>query len=155
VPLLLRARREGARAARPVQTTNIDLTETEGGCWVYGGRYWLEQVLKDMARSRTQASERFVGNERGVGQLARPLKIRGRSSKRAMTVVRSIEDALAFLSEGYNTTLIDDRALALARNLQAAERSADSEGIASALAEFEQFVRDRRLLKKDRLLKKK
>ncbi|MDF2998910.1 MAG: hypothetical protein K0R27_4547 [Xanthobacteraceae bacterium] len=72
-----------------------------------------------------------------------------------MTVVRSIEDALAFLSEGYNTTLIDDRALALARNLQAAERSADSEGIASALAEFEQFVRDRRLLKKDRLLKKK
>jgi hypothetical protein len=29
---------------------HIDLTETEGGCWVHGGRYWLEQVLKDMGK---------------------------------------------------------------------------------------------------------
>ncbi|MDF2994701.1 MAG: hypothetical protein K0R27_338 [Xanthobacteraceae bacterium] len=31
-----------------IKQTHIDITEVDGGAWVYGGHFWLEQTLKDL-----------------------------------------------------------------------------------------------------------
>jgi hypothetical protein len=38
-----------ASELRPrIKQTHIDVTEVEGGAWVYGGHCWLERTLKDL-----------------------------------------------------------------------------------------------------------
>ncbi len=31
-----------------IKQVHIDITEVEGGAWVYGGHFWLERTLKDL-----------------------------------------------------------------------------------------------------------
>jgi hypothetical protein len=31
-----------------IKQAYIDITEVEGGAWVYGGHFWLERTLKDL-----------------------------------------------------------------------------------------------------------
>ncbi|MDF2998915.1 MAG: hypothetical protein K0R27_4552 [Xanthobacteraceae bacterium] len=48
VSLLLFAGRQGGRPEAEDQAGHIDVTEVDGGCWVYGGHHWLERTLKDL-----------------------------------------------------------------------------------------------------------
>ncbi|MDF2994509.1 MAG: hypothetical protein K0R27_146 [Xanthobacteraceae bacterium] len=43
----------GAKAADlrgRIKQPHIDVTDVDGGCWVYGGRFWLEKTLQDLGR---------------------------------------------------------------------------------------------------------
>jgi hypothetical protein len=33
---------------KKIKQQHIDVTQVEGGCWVYGGHFWLERTLKDL-----------------------------------------------------------------------------------------------------------
>jgi hypothetical protein len=33
---------------KKIKLLNIDVTQVEGGCWVYGGHFWLERTRKDL-----------------------------------------------------------------------------------------------------------
>lgn len=40
----------GAKAEdlrKKIKQLHIDVTQVEGGCWVYGGYSWLEKVIKE------------------------------------------------------------------------------------------------------------
>jgi hypothetical protein len=33
---------------KKIKQLHIDVTQVDGGCWVYGGHFWLERTLKDL-----------------------------------------------------------------------------------------------------------
>jgi hypothetical protein len=34
-----------------IRQPHIDVTQIDGGCWIYGGRHWLEKVLADLGQA--------------------------------------------------------------------------------------------------------